>query len=158
MGFDRDFEQYVEFYNEIGAGETSRFEFAFVLLGKIVQAFFGTGYSSLINLDFSFLVFLYIVAFISVSIKVYLLSKRSKFYCFNDHILSDACATSGNDSNEGWDSYRSDVLRYLSCIDKNLTIPQRLLYVILGLGFHQSTILLAPIYFILKSSKGIHFI
>ena len=54
LGFDRDFEQYVEFYNEIGAGETSRFEFAFVLLGKIVQAFFGTGYSSLINLDFSF--------------------------------------------------------------------------------------------------------
>ena len=59
LGFDRDFEQYVEFYNEIGAGETSRFEFAFVLLGKIVQAFFGTGFSSLINLDFSFLVFLF---------------------------------------------------------------------------------------------------
>ena len=34
---------------------------------------------------------------------------------------------------------------------KNLTIPQRLLYVILGLGFHQSTILLAP--FILFSNQ-----
>jgi len=151
LGFDRDFEQYVEFYNEIGAGETSRFEFAFVLLGKLVQAFFGTGYSSLIQLDLSFNVFLYLVAFISISIKVYLLSKRSNYLTLMIiYILMLVPLQEMTQMRVGIATAIMFLGIYHSSI-KDLKISQRLFYVILGLGFHQSTILLAP--FILFSNQ-----
>ena len=144
LGNDRDFEQYIEFYNEIGAGHTSRFEFAFVYLAKFVQAFLGTGFSDLNKLDISFISFLYVVAFLSISIKTYLLTKRKNFVLLlSIYILMLIPLQEMTQMRVGIATSFMFLGIYHSSIMK-LSFTKRLAYVILGLGFHQSTILLAP--------------
>ena len=135
FGLDRDYYQYLDGWQELAQGYANRWEPFFSFLATSVQSIFGNE---------SFHVFLFLVAFISLNIKLYLFSKNKHFglivfiylvMLFPLHEMTQVRAA------------LAIAFAYLGLYKATFEkshIIERLLYVILAVNSHISTLVIAP--------------
>jgi hypothetical protein len=135
FGYDRDYFSYLRFYEKTYFGESSRFEPGFQFITNVFKAFMGPD---------SFTFYLFFIAFVSLVPK-FLILKNSRNYILMMAIyvmlimplhemtqirISVACGVMF------WALHIS--------IDSNRSLLNRLMWVLLGVSFHYSSIILAP--------------
>ena len=141
FGYDRDYFSYLRFYEKTYFGDSSRFEPGFQFITNVFKAFMGPD---------SFTFYLFFIALVSLVPK-FLILKNSRNYILMMAIyvmlimplhemtqirVSVACGVMF------WALHIS--------IDSNRSVLNRLMWVLLGVSFHYSSIILAP--FILFSN------
>ena len=145
LGESRDLVQYIEFFDEIGGGETSRYEFAFVYLAKFIQSIFGReawdnygAYSTSLN------IFFLTVALISVSIKTSLLVYKKHFLILLAiYILLIIPLHEMTQIRVGLGTAFAFLGLYRATYTETKFFS-RVVFVILAAGFHQSILIMAP--------------
>lgn len=135
FGEDRDFFSYQLFYESIDKVGAGRKELFFALITNLIKQIFGSG---------SFYTFLLIIAFLSLSFKIWLLSKRNSFVLLSViYFLLILPLHEMTQIRVGlatafiyWGLYKSTHF--------NTSILKKTTYLVLGIGSHASTIILAP--------------
>jgi len=136
FGYDRDYASYLNFYSKISfGGYSSRFEPGFEFFANVVK--FIAGYDS-------FVLFLFILTFVSLYAKFSILSRVNYFpflvllYCML--ILSI------HEMMQIRVAIASGILFYAvnSSINKDISLIQKILWILLSISFHYSLIIIAP--------------
>jgi hypothetical protein len=135
LGTDRDYFSYQTGWLEISQGYAVRWEPFFTLVASSVQTMFG---------DDSFHIFLFVVAFISMNIKLYLFSNRNHFALVGFIYLVMLFPSQEMMQMRVCLALAFAYLGlYKATFDKT-HILERLIYIILALSSHISTFVIAP--------------